>query len=83
MNTPPVSSVQRYLKLDPEAAQILDCVAPSPNKRGAFLSRLIFDYWARKQERERIAAALLLQDEVDPGGRHQAVCQEHRDAHYT
>jgi hypothetical protein len=75
--TPATSgSVQRYLRLDPEAARILDLVAPSPNKRGAFVSRLLFDYWARQQERERLGTVGLDSDEIDPGGFHQAFTPE-------
>lgn len=51
-------SVQRYLKLDPDAAQILDAAAPSVNKRGFFISMLLYEWAARHAERQRLIAAL-------------------------
>jgi hypothetical protein len=40
--------------LDREAAELLRRVAPGMKTKGRFISRLIFEYAARQEERERL-----------------------------
>lgn len=49
---------QRYLKLDPEAARLLDELAPSPRRRGRFVSNLILQEVARIEERRRLGTMI-------------------------
>ena len=46
------------LTLDLDAITILREVAPSPRAHGRLVSRLIFEYQARLEERQRIKAQL-------------------------
>ena len=57
---------QRSLKLDPEAAELLDTLAPSRGRRGRYVSNLILAEHARKEERARLRAALLQAGVLEP-----------------
>ena len=58
MATKDAAQYQRYLRLDPAAAQLLDELAPSPGRRGRYISNLILMEYARQEERRRLRQAL-------------------------
>ena len=51
-----INGVPIYLRMESEAVELLGLLAASPKKRGAFVSRLIYEHLARVEERERLKA---------------------------
>ena len=56
--------VPMNVAIDREAALILDALAPHKRARGQLLSRLLHDYQARLEERQRLRH--LLEESVTP-----------------
>ena len=52
-----INGVPVYLRLEREAVDLLGELAASPKKRGAFVSRLIYEHIARLEERKRLKLA--------------------------
>jgi hypothetical protein len=55
---PRTHRIQRYMTLDQEACEVLDELAPGMNKRGDYVSRLVLEERARREERQRLKAQL-------------------------
>lgn len=49
----------RYFRIDPEANRLLDLLAPSPGKRGSFVSHLILQAYRERQLRRQIARQIV------------------------
>jgi hypothetical protein len=54
----PESQIVKVLSLDREAVQVLEQHAPTTKGYGRFISRLLYEYAARQEERSKIRQAL-------------------------